>query len=262
MNIKKEDLINLDKKGIYCITNIINNKVYIGSTWVSFLKRFKKHFYNFEKNNHPNDKLKNSILKYGIDNFEFSILEIIEDKNLLLEKEKQWIDYYRNKIEIYNLNFDPRFSPMLNDEIKKKVGDKIKQNYKVGKQKINNSVFKKGSKPWNKDKKYESTDHLKVPKTKTELYYKGREKFKQTTRSKSPIIDVYNIKGNYLQSFMSAKDLEEWSLTDDNNLPIKSRFSIKRNDIPLKCLQSSNINKACKTGKAYKNLFFKYRSEL
>ena len=65
---------------------------------------------------------------------------------------------------------------------------------------------------------------------------------------------------NLLGEWRSAKDIEDFSKTNDNNLPIKSRFKgDKRMGIPVKFLQSVNINKACKTGKTYKNLYFKYK---
>jgi len=63
----------------------------------------------------------------------------------------------------------------------------------------------------------------------------------------------------FLGRWRSAKDLEEFSYTSENNLPVKSRFSEKgKNGIPCYVLQSSNINKSCKTNKPYKSLYFKY----
>lgn len=64
-------------KTIYCFTNIINNKRYIGSTIVKPNIRYNQHLYNaFHENVHQyNYPLYQAIRKYGIDNFIFSILE-------------------------------------------------------------------------------------------------------------------------------------------------------------------------------------------
>lgn len=76
--------------GIYQIVNIINNKIYIGSS--SFLSLRKSvHFSLLKKNTHYNKHLQSSFNKYGIKNF---IFEIIEECSLeqLIEKEQFYID--------------------------------------------------------------------------------------------------------------------------------------------------------------------------
>lgn len=123
----------------------------------------------------------------------------------------------------------------------------------------NSGHFEKGFEPWNKGKKYDNTDHLKVPKTITENLKQSWKNSSERARNKSPEIDVFDCNMNYLGRWRSAKDLEEWSYTSENNLPIKSRFSgTERMGIPCNVLQSININKVCKNNKLYKNLYFKY----
>jgi Uri superfamily endonuclease len=41
-------------QGVYKITNIIDNKIYIGSTNQTFLKRLTQHYLELRKNNHKN----------------------------------------------------------------------------------------------------------------------------------------------------------------------------------------------------------------
>lgn len=62
---------------IYCFTNLINNKKYVGSTISKPNVRYNQHIYNaFHKNTHQyNYPLYQAIRKYGIINFQFSILE-------------------------------------------------------------------------------------------------------------------------------------------------------------------------------------------
>jgi group I intron endonuclease len=87
--INNED--DLRKIGIYKITNLVNNKFYIGSTRDSFLMRLRKHREMLKSNRHPNAYLQSAYNKYGGDSFDFSILEIIDNKKLILEKEQEYI---------------------------------------------------------------------------------------------------------------------------------------------------------------------------
>jgi hypothetical protein len=80
---------------IYKIQNNINNKVYIGQTTNDngFNGRYS---YNLEENTH-NEHLKNSILKYGIDNFNIDKeFDIANSQEELDEKEIYWIEYYNS----------------------------------------------------------------------------------------------------------------------------------------------------------------------
>ncbi|GMX64614.1 hypothetical protein Elgi_38830 [Paenibacillus elgii] len=92
--------------GIYKITNLINNKVYIGSS-INIKKRKKKHFYDLKKNNHSNSHLQNSFNQYGESAFSFDIIEYIHIKNkqLILDKEDYYIALYKStsRTNGYNL---------------------------------------------------------------------------------------------------------------------------------------------------------------
>lgn len=59
---------------IYKITNLINNKVYIGQT-NNWKRRKAYHISKLKNNDHPNRHLQLSINKYNIINFTFEILE-------------------------------------------------------------------------------------------------------------------------------------------------------------------------------------------
>jgi group I intron endonuclease len=59
---------------IYIITNIINDKVYIGKTYNNLETRFREHLRDSRKSN-KNSKLYKAIRKYGFENFEISVLE-------------------------------------------------------------------------------------------------------------------------------------------------------------------------------------------
>ena len=72
---------------IYKITNIINNKLYIGKTVSTIEKRFTEHIKQSKITQTQKRPLYNAINKYGIENF---VIEIIEecDTREVNEREK------------------------------------------------------------------------------------------------------------------------------------------------------------------------------
>ena len=82
------------QSGIYKITNLINNKMYVGSA-VNLKKRKSEHFHTLRNGSHHNYHLQRSFNKYGEENFEFSILEYMFDNSIILQREQYWIDFYR-----------------------------------------------------------------------------------------------------------------------------------------------------------------------
>lgn len=256
---------NLEKVGIYKITNLINGKMYIGYTNKSFRARCKDHFDKLRSNNHKEYRhLQDAYNKYGVENFKFSIIEICNNmtEDLIVDRETYWINKLESydRLKGYNINRYPKAAPSKTLESRQKISESIRENYRTGKMKPNNTVFKKGSEPWNKGKKYKSTDHLRVPKTVTDKTVERIENYKEKYRCGAPNILVYDFNHVYINEWRSSKDLEEFTYTNENNLPIKSRFNKDKSGIPRNVLQSVNINKACKTCKPYKNLYFKYKT--
>ena len=75
MKINKFDL---NKSGIYCIRNIVNNKVYIGKS-KNIYNRITQHIYLLRnKSKDENRYLINAWHKYGEDKFEYFVLEYLE----------------------------------------------------------------------------------------------------------------------------------------------------------------------------------------
>ena len=76
----KEKYVRIPNKnaicGIYCVTNIITKKIYIGQS-INIKKRWYEH-----KRGKGNIILGNSIKKYGLDNFKFEILELVNPYEL------------------------------------------------------------------------------------------------------------------------------------------------------------------------------------
>ena len=86
--------------GIYSITNLINNKRYIGQS-VNITDRWRAHRIRSKTQETP---LYRAIRKYGLDNFSFEVLEECSQEELN-DKEVYWIAFYKaNQREFgYNL---------------------------------------------------------------------------------------------------------------------------------------------------------------
>lgn len=96
-------------RGVYKITNLITNDLYIGSTKRTFLQRLAIHKSTY-KNLHSwgydtcPKVLRDAFIKYGFDNFKFEILEIINDDSLIRFREEYYIKTLSPK---YNLATEP-----------------------------------------------------------------------------------------------------------------------------------------------------------
>lgn len=81
---------------IYAITNTLNNKMYIGSS-VSCEKRWNEHRRSLASGKHHSRYLQSSYKKYGKENFDFSIIEFVDDRDSLTKREQVWIDFFKPK---------------------------------------------------------------------------------------------------------------------------------------------------------------------
>jgi group I intron endonuclease len=85
--------------GVYKISCLRNNKIYIGSTQ-NIIKRSLVHFRTLRDNKHRNKHLQNAFNLYGWTKFTIAILEICSIDSLK-DREQYWIDYYK----AYDRNF-------------------------------------------------------------------------------------------------------------------------------------------------------------
>ena len=90
-------------QGIYKITNLINNKCYIGKTDNSERRWHDHQKLAFtEGHKEYNKVLYQAFRKYGIENFTFEMIEILEDYSISGEREKYWIQHYNSYNNGYN----------------------------------------------------------------------------------------------------------------------------------------------------------------
>ena len=87
--------------GIYKITNLDNNKVYIGQA-VNIAERLRTHIKAGIGIDPTNSELYKDMKKIGVENFTFEILEACPP-SMLNDKEKFWISFYHGQDFGYNI---------------------------------------------------------------------------------------------------------------------------------------------------------------
>ena len=93
---------------IYAITNIINDKQYVGQAVVKN-KRWKDHKLSLNVGKHNNAYLQAAYNKYGKENFIYTVLEVIDGGPDLIARLTEREQYWMNKLNTvapngYNLN--------------------------------------------------------------------------------------------------------------------------------------------------------------
>ena len=183
-------------QGIYKIVNKINNKIYIGQS-INIIRRFKQHKSDaVSKFKYP---LYNAFRKYGLNNFEFIIIEeVISVQNLDL-REQYWLDHYKSYLPDFGYNIITiagstkgykhsnktrekislanKGKPSCmkgkkhTEETKRKIAESNKGKTNTKKTREKMSLAKKGNIPWNKGKKL-TKEHIQ----KLSLRKKGKKR--------------------------------------------------------------------------------------
>lgn len=91
--------------GIYAILNVSTSIYYVGSA-VDLKNRWRQHKQELIWNKHRNSYLQHAYNKYGKLSFIFVVLELVDDKTKLIEREQYWIDETEccNRAKGYNLS--------------------------------------------------------------------------------------------------------------------------------------------------------------
>ena len=181
---------------IYCITNKLNNCKYIGLTTNTVSIRWAEHLSNYNnRNTEYNKPLYVAMRKNGVENF---IIEEIEKCHIidLPDREKFWIKYYdtyKNPEKGYNYTIGGEMQlPQIYDS------QKIIETYKTQK------TLEKTSKLLNIHKniiiKVLEENNIKILTAKEHAV------------NKSVKINVYDLDGNFIQTFNGLRDAGNWIL--------------------------------------------------
>jgi group I intron endonuclease len=111
---------------IYKILNVINNKIYIGST-VNYNTRKYDHIWSLNNGKHRNKILQRAWNKYGKDNFIFEIVETIDNLDDLLIREQHYINLFKSykRENGYNIN------PIAGSNLGFKMPDEAKEKLRI-----------------------------------------------------------------------------------------------------------------------------------
>lgn len=161
---------------VYKITNIINNKIYIGKTYLTIEERWKQHIKDSIKDSEEKRPLYSAMKKYGIENF---LIEQIEETDNPEEREKYWIEFYDSFHNGYNATIGGDGRPYIDYDLVVKTYQ-ILQNQKETAKKLNID---------------EGTVH-KILKEKNIPIIKNIPNSKK--------IAQFDLEGNFIESFISA----------------------------------------------------------
>ena len=263
MNIQVDNSGLLKKRGIYSITNTINGKKYIGSTAKSFISRFTQHSSKLRLNKHHCAHLQFAWNKYGEDKFIFSIEEVLEDTNNLLDKEAEYIERYDSYNSGYNANPNPNTSPMYNSNSKQKSSITHKQQWENLRSAMTEEEYtafikdrykhRFGVAPANKGQHMSEEAKAKMRKPKvhgvSEAMKAIHAKNAESIKDRADYILVYDINKNWINTFRCNSDLVWYSKSEFNNLPLLTKQGASR------FLDASKIANHIKMGTPYKGLY-------
>jgi group I intron endonuclease len=171
-----------DISGIYCIQNTINFKMYIGSA-KDIKYRWKDHICNLLGNKHRNKHLQHAVNFYGLENFEFCIIE--ECDELTLERLENFyiIQYRTNEKEFgYNLTEGGRGTKGYkhSKETRAKMGRKSRGRAKTPEQRKKISESNKGKVFSDETKKKMAEAKIGKPSTRKGTTTSDEAKLKQS----------------------------------------------------------------------------------
>lgn len=251
MLINVENPEDLKASGVYCLECLINDKMYIGSTKMKFIRRLQEHVRQLKTDKHHNTHLQNTVSKYGLENFQFKILEIVEDISILREREKYFIDTLSSVENGFNHSNNTK-TPPSTKEIREKISNTLKEKYKndldfqISMKKINEN--RKGKPSWNLGLKCDNISNAR--------------------KAMFDDIEVYDLEMNFFRKFDNPLEIERFSQTLENDLPIpkfvyyqipdgKGGMQNCRKKIEDKVCRYQYIYRAMRQNKFYKGLFFK-----
>ncbi len=119
------DLYN-NKCGVYKITCMVNNKIYIGSS-KNIYQRWKDHNNDLINKRHINSHLQKDWNKYGKDNFKFEIVEFCNEEDVR-NREQFYIDSTNCCDRNIGYNINPTVdNTIVSEETKTKISNSVKQ---------------------------------------------------------------------------------------------------------------------------------------
>lgn len=166
---------------VYLLTCKVNGKKYVGSS-KNAAQRISTHLSNGNDERYPNLELYSDIAKYGRENFDHKILETCSEEDLI-KREQFYYDQiqpeYNEFRPVENLFDDPGF-----------------RQYLIERNKANTEKNKRQSELFN------------TPEYK--------RKFQLASRSIMRPVDMFDLDGDYIRSFVSIREASRWIKENTN----------------------------------------------
>lgn len=210
---------------IYCITNKINGKKYIGQTTKEYLTtRYDQHILSSKKESFRNYPLYSDINKYGKDAFALEILENKIPKELLWQKEIEYINslntlypfgYNRTKGGGGTLGLEPWDKGIKrSEETRRKISeaftDERREAQSLKMRGENNPTFGKhheGLHRYGPDNPFYGKHHNEITK----------RKISESQNNQKKKVVMFTIDGNLLHKFESIREAARF-LKDENGI--------------------------------------------
>lgn len=194
--VKEQFIFNIPlelkyKSGIYCISNNVDSRIYVGSA-KTLWKRFLGHFRKLEIDKHKNRYFQNFYTKHKEAIFTFTLLELVEDLSTLIDREQFWLDETKCYEHDIGFNICPKASSSLgvkrSPEYLAKISGKNSHNF--GKKmpeerKLEMSKRHKGNQYWRSRKPFSEETLAKISEaSKGNQHWKLRGPYSEETRKK------------------------------------------------------------------------------
>lgn len=179
---------------IYKITNLVNNKIYIGQTTSTIEKRFQEHILEAKADRATSILLNRAICKYGEENFKVEKIEFCGNKELN-EREKFWIKKLDSHYSLgngYNISWGGQGRVLYSDDDILKLWN---QGYKASE--ISNILQANCN---------TISQRLKVLKP-------NEARARHIDSRKTPVLQ-YDLSGNFIKRFDSISDAARYYDTD------------------------------------------------
>jgi len=132
----------MNTSGIYAIVNRATRDMYVGSA-INIARRWRRHKNELANNKHYCHHLQNSYLKNGSSAFDLEIIEFVDSKSALIQREQFWVDFFKpsyNKRLVVNSPLGTKHSA----ETRAKMSASAKKKIFTEEHKLNISKAKKG----------------------------------------------------------------------------------------------------------------------
>ena len=229
-------------KDIYKITNLLNNKIYIGQS-----KNAKERFKGHCKGCYDNSLIDKAIQDYGKENFKLEILEHqITNYN---EREKYWIKYYNTVEDGYNMYYGGDNNCMFVKEIAEKHDERMRT--KEVREKISKTM-----------KEYHAT-HKVSEETKKKISNKLRAFY--DAGKKPNYKKPQHLTPEHKQALINSKYKKVRAILVDgtdvifNSVQEAYGFMVQEKGYPYRYGSfADKVKKSNDTGKSYKGITWKY----